>query len=73
MAAKQPCLLVPFIVEDMYKGWLDAGGSGVGEVIHGKPFRTGFSSVAIELPSAVCILSATYRPKGGYELSDIAY
>lgn len=54
-------LLTPFTLEEMYKGWLDAGGSSVGDTLTGgKPFRTGFKGAARGLPSAAGIPSATY-------------
>jgi hypothetical protein len=66
-------LLAPFLVGEAYKGWLDAGGSSVGNVTSGKPLRTGFRGAAKALPSAVGIPSATYPKRGtGFDFSDIA-
>jgi hypothetical protein len=69
--------LVPFVLEEMYKGWLDAGGSSAGDVMSGKQFKTGFKGAAKGLPSAAGIPSSTYPKRGHtdaggpFDLSDI--
>ena len=56
---------MPFVVDEMYKGWLDAGGSSVSDTLDGgKPFRTGFKGTVKGLPSAVGIPSSTYKRRG---------
>ena len=66
-------LLVPFVAVDMYRGWLDAGGSSVSDTLDdNKEFKTGFKGAALGLPSAVGIPTRTYRKRGGSDLSDIA-
>jgi hypothetical protein len=70
-------LFVPFVVDGMYKGWLDAGGSSVGDVLDGdKEIRTGFRGAAKGLPGffgfPVSIYKSTVPERGKYDLSDIA-
>lgn len=65
-------LAAPFVVEDMYHAWLDAGGSGVVEALGGgKGFRTGFKGLPKALPSFVGVPTSSYkvrqrRYRGGY-------
>jgi hypothetical protein len=73
-------LLAPFVAVDMYRGWLDAGGSSVADMLDGnKEFKTGFKGAvlglkgaALGLPSAVGIPSSTYRKRGGSDFSNTA-
>ncbi|HYY93843.1 MAG TPA: hypothetical protein VE713_04950, partial [Pyrinomonadaceae bacterium] len=54
-------LLTPFTLEEMYKAWIDAGGSSVGDTLQGKEFKTGFKGAAKGLPSAVGVPTRTYK------------
>ncbi|HEX3560335.1 MAG TPA: M15 family metallopeptidase [Pyrinomonadaceae bacterium] len=60
-------LLTPFTLEEMYKAWVDAGGSSVGDTLQGKEFRTGFKGAAKGLPSAVGVPSSTDKKRGQSE------
>jgi hypothetical protein len=54
-------LLTPFTLEEMYKAWVEAGGSTVSDTLDGnKEFKTGFKGAAKGLPSAVGIPTRTY-------------
>jgi len=71
-------LVVPFVVEGMYRGWRDAGGSSVNDALDGnKPFRTGFKGAAKGLPGFFGVPSSTDRKRGRsdtgepFDLSDI--
>jgi hypothetical protein len=66
-------LLTPFTLEEMYKAWVDAGGSSVSDTLQGKEFKTGFKGAVEGLPSAVGIPTRTYPKRGeSLDLSDIA-
>jgi hypothetical protein len=56
-------LALPFVVDGLYQGWLDAGGSGVGDVVTGKPVKTAFKGAAHGLPSVIGIPASTYKSR----------
>lgn len=60
-------LLTPFTLEEMYKAWVDAGGSSVGDTLGGKEFGTGFTGAVKGLPAAVGVPTRT-SPKRGEPL-----
>jgi hypothetical protein len=67
-------LVVPFVVEDAYKGWVDAGGSTVSDAVGGKDFHTAFGGAARGLPGVFGV-GTNFYPKRGtkrFDLSDIA-
>jgi hypothetical protein len=76
-------LVAPFVVEDFYKGWTDAGGSPVSDVIEGKPVVTAFGGGLRSAPGILGVGVNFYKGRkrgrrGGNEndaaldLSDIA-
>jgi hypothetical protein len=64
-------LLVPFVVDGLYQGWLDAGGSSVSDVVAGRPVKTAFRGALKGAPSLIGIPSSTYKTKtrGGSQQS----
>jgi hypothetical protein len=70
-------LLVPFVVEGMYDGWRDAGGSSFSDAFAGKEFKTGFRGAMRGLPGAFGVPSSTDRKRGRsdtgepFDISDI--
>jgi hypothetical protein len=56
-------LVVPFVVDDMYKGWLDAGGSSVGDVLAGKDFKPAVGGAARCVPGVFGVGVNFYEKK----------
>jgi hypothetical protein len=56
-------LVVPFVVEDAYKGWVDAGGSTVSDVLDGKEVKTAFGGAARALPGVLGVGVNFYEKK----------
>jgi hypothetical protein len=64
-------LVVPFVVDDLYKGWVDAGGSTLSDVWDGgdswdggKDFKTAFGGAARGLPGVFGVGTAFYPKRG---------
>jgi hypothetical protein len=58
-------LVTPFVVDDFYKGWLDAGGSSVSDVTSGKEFKTAFKGATRAVPGIFGVGTNFYAKKGG--------
>jgi hypothetical protein len=46
-------LIVPFVVADAYKGWVDAGGSTLTDAWEGKEFKSAFGGASRALPGVL--------------------
>jgi hypothetical protein len=57
-------LVIPFVADDLYRGWLDAGGSSVSDVQQGKPFNSAVGGAARGLPGVLGVGTAFYPKKG---------
>jgi hypothetical protein len=55
-------LVVPFVVDDVYKGWVDAGGSSVSDVGSGQDFKTAFKGAARGVPGVFGV-GTNFYPK----------
>jgi hypothetical protein len=58
-------LVVPFVVDDAYKAWLDAGGSSVSDAYVGRPVKTAFKGAARAVPGVFGVGTNFYAKKGG--------
>jgi hypothetical protein len=65
-------LVVPFVLDDLYRGWVDAGGSTLSDVWDGgdswdggKDFKTAFGGAARGLPGVFGVGTAFYPKKDG--------
>jgi hypothetical protein len=58
-------LVVPFVVDDLYRGWVDAGGSSLSDVYAGKNFKPGIGGAARGLPGVLGAGVAFYPKKDG--------
>jgi hypothetical protein len=54
-------LIVPFVVADAYKGWVDAGGSTLTDVGEGKEFKSAVGGASRALPSVVGVGTNFYE------------
>jgi hypothetical protein len=62
-------LVVPFVVEDMYKGWVDAGGSTLSDLYRGGELKSAVGGAARALPGVVD-MGVKFYPKRGRERKD---